>query len=125
MDPQQIRVAILDDNPESRRELVKLFQEEQDISIVAETSLAGANEMEEQKPDVILIDNMQPFTEGMETTEMFVSRFHGTRIIFLSTDSSGNPMTASECQTWACYPICQNCSTQEILAAIREGHQPG
>ncbi len=125
MDSSQIRVAIIDDDPKSRKELAGLFQEEQDINIVAEASLAEVKEVENQKPDVILIDSMPPFIEGLETNEMVFSRFQDNRIIFLSRDSSGSTMTASECQTWACYPMCQNCSTQEILAAIREGHQPG
>jgi len=125
MDSSQIRVAIIDDDPKSRKELAGLFQEEQDINIVAEASLAEVKEVENQKPDVILIDSMPPFIEGLETNEMVFSSFQDNRIIFLSRDSSGSTMTASECQTWACYPMCQNCSTQEILAAIREGHQPG
>jgi DNA-binding NarL/FixJ family response regulator len=125
MDSSQIRVAIIDDDPKSRKELARLFQEEQDINIVAEACLAEAKEVEDQNPDVILIDSMPPFIEGLETNEMIFSRFQDNRIIFLSRDSSGSTMTASECQSWACYPMCQNCSTQEILAAIREGHQPG
>ncbi len=125
MNSLQISIAIIDDDPKSRGEVVKLFQEEQDISIVAETSFAGVKEVEDQKPDVILIDNMQPFTEGLENTEMIIARFQDTRIIFLSRDSSGNSITACECQSWACYPMCQNCSPEDILAAIRAGHQPG
>jgi DNA-binding NarL/FixJ family response regulator len=124
MNSLQISIAIIDDDPKSRGEVVKLFQEEQDISIVADTSFSGVKEVEDQKPDVVLIDSMQPFTEGLENTEMMISRFRDTRIIFLSRDSSGNIITASECQSWACYPMCQNCSTEDVLAAIREGHQP-
>jgi len=37
---------------------------------------------------------------------------------------SKSTMTASSCQTWACYPRCENCTDKEILAAIREGYQP-
>jgi len=113
MDSSQIRVAIIDDDPKSRKELAGLFQEEQDINIVAEASLAEVKEVENQKPDVILIDSMPPFIEGLETNEMVFSRFQDNRIIFLSRDSSGSTMTASECQTWACYPMCQNCSTSQ------------
>jgi DNA-binding NarL/FixJ family response regulator len=125
MNSLQISIAIIDDDPKSRGEVVKLFQEEEDMSIVAETSFAGAKEVEDQKPDVILIDSMQPFTEGLENTETIISRFQDTRIIFLSRDSSGKFITASECQSWACYPMCQDCSTDDVLAAIREGHQAG
>jgi two-component system response regulator DegU len=89
----------------------------------AETGLAGINEVEAHKPDVILMDKNNPFTEGLDTTSMIVSRFPDTRIIVLSLQSE-NSMTASKCQTFACYSLCENCSPKEILAAIREGHQP-
>jgi len=128
MDSQQIRVAILDNDNSAkfREQLVKLLKEEPDINLVAEadSGLAGIKVVEEQKPDVILIDSKQPFTEGLETTEMIVSKFQDTRIIFLSRDSSGTTMAASECLVGACLPLYQDCSTEEILATIREGYQP-
>lgn len=125
MDIQQIRVAIVDDNPRFRKHLVKLLAKQPDISVVAEaeTDLAGINEVEAHKPDVVLMDKNNPFTEGLDSTSMIVSRFPDTRIIVLSLQSE-NSMTASKCQTFACYSLCENCSPKEILAAIREGHQP-
>ena len=47
---------------------MKLLGKEPDISVVAEaeTGLAGIDEIEEQKPDVILMDKNNPFTEGLE-----------------------------------------------------------
>jgi len=124
MDLQKIRVAILDDDAKFRNHLVKLLGKQPDISVVteAETGLAGINEIEAQKPDVILMDKKNPFRDGLEATEMIVSRFPDTRVIVLSMDSKST-MTASSCQTWACYPRCENCTDKEILAAIREGYQ--
>jgi DNA-binding NarL/FixJ family response regulator len=122
MNSPKIRIAVLDSNPKSRKHLVKLLGKQPDISVVAEaeTGLAGIKVVEENKPDVILIDNNNPFTDGLETTEMVVSRFPDTRIIVLSLNSKSS-MTASSCQTWACYPMCTNCSTKEILTAITNG----
>jgi len=126
MNSKKIRVAILDSNPKSRKHLVKLLGKEDDLEVVAkaETNLAGIREVEEHNPDVILMDNNNPFTDGLETTEMAVSKFQDARIIVLSTDSSGNPMEGSSCFVGACLHLCQDCSTDEILAAIREDHQP-
>jgi two-component system response regulator DegU len=125
MDLQKIRVAILDDNAKFRNHLVKLLGKQPEISVVtsAETGLAGINEIEAHKPDVILMGKINSFTDGLEATEMIVSRFPDTRVIILSMDSKST-MAASSCQTWACYPRCENCTDKEILAAIREGYQP-
>lgn len=132
MDSPMIRIAVIESNPKFRKHLVKLLGKEPDIDVVAEVeaNLAGIKEVEEQKPDVILMDSKQPFTEDLEITEMIVSRFPDTKVIVLSMDSknillplhSKHTMTASSCQTWACYPLCQDCTDKEILAAIREGH---
>lgn len=123
MDSPMIRIAVIESNPKFRKHLVKLLGKEPDIDVVAEVeaNLAGIKEVEEQKPDVILMDSKQPFTEDLEITEMIVSRFPDTRVIVLSIQSKSS-MIASSCQTWACYPLCQDCTDKEILAAIREGH---
>jgi DNA-binding NarL/FixJ family response regulator len=125
-----IRVAIIDDNPTSRKELEKLLEKDPDIHVVAETGLAGIKEIEEKKPDVILLDNKKPFTDCLETTKTIVGKFESTKIIVLSMDSkdtllplhSKHTLEGSLCQTGACFHLCQNCSTEDILAAIREGH---
>lgn len=124
-----IRVAIIDENPKSRKELEKLLQKDPEIQVVAETGLAGIREIEEQKPDVILLDNKKPFTDCLETTGMVVSKFEDTKVIVLSMDSkstllplhSNHILEGSLCQVGSCFHLCQNCRPEDILAAIRNG----
>jgi DNA-binding NarL/FixJ family response regulator len=126
-----IRVAVIDDNPKSRRDLVKTLGKAPDIRVVAEAaaSAAGIREVEEQKPDVILLDNDKPFTDGLAGTEMIVSRFQDARIIVLAMESkttllplhSKQTRTASACLVGACFHLCQDCSAREILSAVRQG----
>ena len=124
MDEPQIKVAVIDDSAKFRKQLVKFLAREPDIRVVAEaeSNPAGIMEVEENKPDVILMDKNNPFTEGLDATSMIVSKFPDTRIIVLSM-APKDSLTASKCQTWACYSLCENCRSDEILAAIREGHQ--
>lgn len=124
-----IRVAIIDDNPESRKDLVKFLGKESDIRVVAEAeaNLAGIREVEQQKPDVIVLDSKNPFTDNLEATQTIVSVFENTRVIVLAIDSKSTilplyskpTMEASFCQVGACFHLCENCSTDEILAAIK------
>jgi DNA-binding NarL/FixJ family response regulator len=125
MNSPKIRIAVLDSNPKSRKHLVKLLGKQPDITVVAEaeTGLAGIKVLEENEPDIILVGNDKPFTDGLETTEMVVSRFQDTRIIVLSMDAEST-MAGSSCFVGACFHVCQDCSFDEILAVIREGQQP-
>jgi CheY-like chemotaxis protein len=134
MDSQQIKVAIIDDNPGLRKHLVKVLGKQADIVVVAdvEANPAGINEVEEHQPDIILVEGKEPFTDRIEATSLVVAKFPNTRVIVFSIDQnssmlplhSKHPMTASSCQTWACYSLCENCSHKEIIAAIREGYHP-
>ena len=128
---QQIRVAIVDEDRSFRNHLVKVLGKQPDIVVVdeVEATNAGINELEEHHPDVILVEGKEPFTDRIEATSLVVAKFPNTRVIVLSIGQktsmlplhSAHTMTASSCQTWACYPMCENCSTEEILATIREG----
>jgi DNA-binding NarL/FixJ family response regulator len=133
MTSHQIKVAVIDDSPKTRKQLVKLVEGDPGLHVVveAETDPAGISRLEEHQPDVILVGAREPFTERIEATGLIVSKFPNTRVIVLSIDQktsvlplhSTQNVTASSCQAWACYSLCQNCSTAEILAAIKEGHQ--
>jgi DNA-binding NarL/FixJ family response regulator len=135
MEPQQIRVAIVCDNQEPRRHLVKILGKDPDIQVIseAETDRSGITALEEIKPDVILVTLDHPFTDGLETTETIVSKFEHARIIVLNLKTkssilslhSKHTIAASSCQAGACFPLCQDCTDKEILAAIKEGHQQG
>jgi two-component system response regulator DegU len=124
-----IRVAIIDDDPRSRKQMEKVLQTDPDIRVVAETGLSGIKEIEEQKPDVILLDGKKPFTDCLETTETIVGKFENTKIIVLSMDPkntllplhSKHTLEGSLCRVGACFHLCNNCSPEDILAAIKNG----
>jgi DNA-binding NarL/FixJ family response regulator len=120
MDSPLTRVAIIDDNTKFRKQLVKLLEKQPDLYVVSavDSGLDGIKQLEEQKPDVILIDSNSPFTEDLDSTSMIVSRFPDTRIIVLSMKSPPST-TASFCEAYACYSRCENCTDMDILAAIR------
>jgi two-component system response regulator DegU len=121
-----IKVAIIDDRPKARKKLVQLVGKDPGLQMVAatDTGPAGIHALEEQKPDVILLDIKEPFSDSMETTSMFIGKFPDTRVILLSRHSKKS-ISASFCEKWACFFLCDDCSAKGILSAIREGHHHG
>ena len=121
-----IRVAILDNDAKFRRSLGMILGKVSDISVVAEagSNLDGIKALEGHKPDVILMDSNEPFTDALENTKQVISRFPNSTVIILS-NQPGSTLTATLCKTWACYHLCKKCSAKEILAAIREGLPQG
>jgi len=114
-----IRVAIFnnDNNTKFQKHLVNLLKREPDINVVAqtETGIPGIKVVEEQKPDVVLIDSKQPFTENLESTERIVSRFQDTKIIFLSRDSSEDSLTAARALSGHVTPFVRTALTGTFL----------
>ena len=125
MDSPKIKVAVIDDSALSRKKLANLIEKDTDLHVVteAETGPAEINAVERQRPDVIIMGINEEFSESLEKTSMIIGKFPHTRIILLSRHSKDST-AASFCEKWACYFLCEDCSPMEILAAIKEGHQP-
>jgi two-component system response regulator DegU len=121
MGPTPIRVAIIEESPKFRRMLIKILGKEPDVIVVAEAENGTSmmDSLEQQRPDVILMDIKEPFTESLETTSRIIGKFPNTRVILLSRHSKSST-AASFCEEWACYFLCDDCSPKKILAAIRE-----
>ena len=122
MKSPKIKVAVIDDSAKFRKQLANLVGNDPDLHVVteAETGPAGIHAVEEQRPDVVMMDVNEPFSENLETTSMIIGKFPDTRVILLSRHSK-NSTAASFCEKWACYFLCEDCSPKEILAAIRDG----
>jgi two-component system response regulator DegU len=121
-----IKVAIIDDQPKARKKLVQLVGKDPGLQVVAEADPGpdGIHYLEENRPDVILLDIKEPFSDSMETTSMIIGKFPDTRVILLSRHSRKS-ISASFCEQWACFFLCEDCNAKGILSAIREGyHHP-
>lgn len=120
MKTRKIRIAIIDDKAVFRQSLRRLLEKEPDLGVVtdAELNFDGIEEVGKHRPDVILINRNEPFTEGLADTKSVISKFPDAKVIILSTPSE-KAVAASSCNEWICHNVCRNCSTDEIFAAIR------
>ena len=90
----RIRVVIVDDIAETRENIRKLLQFENDIEVVgvARTGIEGINVAKEMRPDVMLMDINMPDMDGIVATETIRRTIPHTQIVILSVQGDTNYM---------------------------------
>lgn len=93
-DSTKIRVLIVDDVPETRENIRKLLQFENDIEVVgiSVSGRKGVETVKELKPDVVLMDISLPGLEGISATEYLRQHYPATQVIILSLQGDPNLM---------------------------------
>jgi pilus assembly protein CpaE len=91
---EKIRVIIVDDIAETRENIRKLLQFENDVEVVgvARTGHEGLDLAKETKPDVVLMDINMPDMDGITATESIRRIVPFTQIVILSVQSDPNYM---------------------------------
>lgn len=95
MDPvDKIRVIIVDDIAETRENIRKLLQFENDVEVVgvARTGREGIEVAKETEPDVVLMDINMPDMDGITATEIIRRDIPFTQIVMLSVQGDPNYM---------------------------------
>ena len=90
----KIRVLIVDDIAETRENVRKLLQFENDVEVIgaARSGREGIEFARENKPDVILMDINMPDMDGITATELIRKELPFTQIIMLSVQGDPNYM---------------------------------
>jgi len=91
---EKIRVIIVDDIAETRENIRKLLQFENDIEVIgaARTGREGIELSRETKPDVILMDINMPDMDGITATELIRRSNPFIQIVILSVQGDPNYM---------------------------------
>ena len=91
---EKIRVLIVDDIAETRENIRKLLQFENDVEVVgaARTGREGIDASKETKPDVVLMDINMPDMDGITATETIRRTNPFTQIVILSVQGDPNYM---------------------------------
>ncbi len=87
-------VLIVDDQDETRKNISRLLQFENDINVVG-TARTGADAIKQTialDPDVVLMDINMPDMDGIEATELIKQQAHITQIVILSVQGDTNYM---------------------------------
>ncbi len=90
----KIRVLIVDDIPETRENIRKLLQFENDFEVVGvgRTGREGIDLTKETKPDVVIMDINMPDIDGIVATETIRKAMPFVQIVILSVQGDPNYM---------------------------------
>ncbi len=116
----KIRVIIVDDIAETRENIRKLLQFENDVEVVgaARTGKEGIDVAREVKPDVILMDINMPDMDGITATENIRRFLPYVQIVILSVQNDPNYMRRAM-QAGACDFLAKPPTVDELTSAIR------
>jgi len=112
-----IRVVIVDDHPMFRDGLRFTLEQAGDIDVVAEAEdgVAGVRVVEQQAPDVVLMDIAMPQLDGLSATRELRGR---TRVLVLTMyDDDANILAAL--QAGAHGYLVKGAGPEEVLSAVR------
>jgi pilus assembly protein CpaE len=116
----KIRVLIVDDIAETRENIRKLLQFENDFEVVgaARTGGEGIDLARETRPDVILMDINMPDMDGITATETIRRELPFTQIVILSIQGDPNYMRRAMLAGARDY-LTKPPSVEELISAIR------
>lgn len=91
---EKVRVVVVDDIAETRENIRKLLQFENDFEVigVARTGREGIEIVKETKPDVVIMDINMPDMDGITATETIRRNIPHTQIVILSVQGDPNYM---------------------------------
>jgi cellulose synthase/poly-beta-1,6-N-acetylglucosamine synthase-like glycosyltransferase/CheY-like chemotaxis protein len=89
-DNQGISVLIVDDHPAFRCEIKQLLGTADGIRVVgeAENGTQALKQVDQLRPDVVLMDQMMPGLSGVSVTYQIKARWPDTRVIFVAVEPS-------------------------------------
>ncbi len=94
MPEQEYNVLIVDDQDETRKNIARLLQFENDINVVgtARTGKDAIKQAVSLDPDVVLMDINMPDMDGIEATELIQEQAPVSQIVILSVQGDTNYM---------------------------------
>ncbi|GCF09813.1 response regulator [Dictyobacter arantiisoli] len=115
-----IRVVIVDDHAIVREGLRFLFEQQSDIEVVSEgeDGLQAIALIEEQHPDVLLLDLLMPKLHGVEVIRQIKRLSPQTQILVL-TSYSEDELLFGAIQAGALSYLLKDTRPQDLVAAVR------
>jgi DNA-binding NarL/FixJ family response regulator len=120
----QIRVVLADDHAVVRKGIREFLEEAGDIEVIAEAD-DGAEALrliEEDPPDVAVLDIRMPEVTGVEATQRIKAHFPDVQVLIL-TSYDDDPYVFALLQAGADGYVLKTASGDEVVHAVRTVHQ--
>jgi DNA-binding NarL/FixJ family response regulator len=124
--PDQIRILIAEDHDVVRHGLASVLEFQQDMTVAghARNGHECVARFRELKPDVVLMDLAMPELDGVAAIGAIRADFPDARILVLTT-YDGDESVFRALENGARGYLLKDCSTADLLAAIRKVHSGG
>src|SRR5215831_18426524 len=118
--PEPIRVLIADDHERFRRGLKMVLAAEEGMEVVAEAAngAEAVAKVEEEAPDVVLMDVRMPTMNGIEAARTIREMFPSTRIIMLTVSDEEDDLFDAV-KAGANGYLLKEVSIEEVADAVR------
>ncbi|MBB2958952.1 response regulator transcription factor [Pseudoclavibacter helvolus] len=115
-----IRILVADDHPIVRAGLVGIFEDEQDIEVVAEASdgAEAAARALATTPAVVVMDLRMPGTDGVAATRLILKALPETRVLVVTTYDSDDAIIGA-IEAGASGYLLKTASGAELVEAVR------
>src|SRR5438105_770337 len=123
---RMIRIILVEDHNVVRQGLRSLLEKEPDFSILAESGngLDALELVEQQQPDILVLDLMLPGLGGLEVTRQVTQRFPATGVVILSMHADESYVLKALNNGARGY-ILKESTVAELTQAIRAVHSNG
>lgn len=124
MQPDSIRILIIDDHTLMRRGLIALVDAEPGFSVVGDAADAheGIKKAEQLRPDIILLDLHMPGISGMQAIPNLREACPGSRVLMLTMSEDAEDLVGA-LRAGADGYLLKNIESAALIAAIRRALQ--
>ena len=121
---EKISVLIVDDIPETRENVRKLLQFESDLEVIGHAATGGEaiRMVEEQQPNVVLMDINMPDSDGISASQTITKNVPGTQIIIMSVQSEADYLRRAMLAGARDF-LMKPFSGDELVEAVRRIHE--